>query len=338
MAKVAPGLPEALTGDGLELRADEDLSLVERWQRAAWRTEEDLRRRLLEITPHWVRYCVLSNAVQIFPIVVGLCQPQNLRGSCNVPIDQYVLYQGVLALVRFTVITPLAAFRIMNRAWPEQNFGEAMAELIQAPCMDKEPSIMRGPRLVALMSLFHLAEATILFIGWDWFSTVGTCAKRIRESALAVLVYQTLVLLCLRPSLDYICPYFYLEWQEDVDVITRVRVPPPSRMPKAAAGKSSLSEEKAKKQEDKHRQKERELMTRALGEHGAKHVEERQGEAGAATETVAATEGQRGPNPARTPKKLQRRPPQTNAAAAEAHRAWEELNVQMPPQREKRLW
>jgi hypothetical protein len=44
-----------------------------------------------------------------------------------------------------------------------------------------------------------------------------------------LLCYQTLNLLVLAPGVDLVWPWFYLEWQTDVDTITKVKKAPPKQ-------------------------------------------------------------------------------------------------------------
>ena len=53
------------------------------------------------------------------------------------------------------------------------------------------------------------------------------CDKTITENSLGLLVYQTFNLFVMSPAVDFVWPWFYLEWQKDVDVITKFKKPPP---------------------------------------------------------------------------------------------------------------
>jgi hypothetical protein len=73
-----------------------------------------------------------------------------------------------------------------------------------------------------------------------------------------LLCYQTLNLLVLAPGVDLVWPWFYLEWQTDVDTITKVKKAPPKQkklkavsMVEHVSGKRQVGEgQKARQSKD----------------------------------------------------------------------------------------
>ena len=58
---------------------------------------------------------------------------------------------------------------------------------------------------------------------------VKVCANTIEDAALGLMCYQTFNLFFMCPCVDFAWPWFYLEWEKDVDVITKFKKKPPKR-------------------------------------------------------------------------------------------------------------
>jgi len=188
--------------------------------------------------PHWLRYFIYAGVWHVYPFWYGRVRSEALEGQCNEDLAPWIFVTHLLSGGRLFGITTLNAIRIHSRPWEDQNFGEAMGELcteMTDGTHDPDPGFMRGYRLPFYVCVYHFCEVVNMFIGWGFYDHIVICDKTIEENALDLLVYQLFNLFFMSPYVDFYWPWCYLEWQKDVDVITKFKKPPPKRAKAAAA-------------------------------------------------------------------------------------------------------
>ena len=96
-----------------------------------------------------------------------------------------------------------------------------MAELLKADVHGSEFILFRGLRLPALVLCCHMVEiAWLVASGYMLLETYKLCASDIVDHSTDLVIYQSVNLYLFSAWLDLGSPYFYLEFQNDVDVFT----------------------------------------------------------------------------------------------------------------------
>ena len=133
-------------------------------------------------------------------------------------------------MVRIFVICPMNCIRMYHRRWENQNFGEAMGELFREMTdgtVDMDPVCTKGIRLNLIVVFFHFCETCWLWYGWHLYDTIQVCDDTIMQAAESMLSYQMFNVMFFAVLVDFLWPWFYMEFQHDVDTITKFKKAPP---------------------------------------------------------------------------------------------------------------
>mmetsp|Transcript_50030 Transcript_50030/g.93049 ORF Transcript_50030/g.93049 Transcript_50030/m.93049 type:complete len:420 (-) Transcript_50030:255-1514(-) len=179
---------------------------------------------LTKLMSHGTRYFMFLALSQVFPITYASNRlAPTLGKKCNQPIDAYI--NGTVLICTFRVIVAFYVRRRMdNRNWPNQTFGESLGTVWNLQSAEDQgqtsgDGCVEGIKLNVMIGVVNFSDMLWWFFGFILMcaNDVLVCADRVTIDGWVLVVYQLFNVFGASMVLDIALPYFYLEWDPEVD-------------------------------------------------------------------------------------------------------------------------
>jgi hypothetical protein len=183
---------------------------------------------LTKMMTHGTRYFIFMVLFQVFPICYAGSRLDSAgTKSCNQPVGVYLT--GVLAISSIRIFVAFFVRRRMdNRNWTGQSFGEALGSIWNM--QDEEDQnqtttdgCVEGVKLNTMIFVVNFFDMLWWFFGFVTMcvNDPAVCAERVTLDGWVLVVWQLFNVFGSSMMLDVGLPYFFLEWDPEVDSVSR---------------------------------------------------------------------------------------------------------------------